>query len=82
MSVPRELSDVAIRPAVASDLNELVRLEEVNFTGDRFHRRQLDHLVRRARGKVIVLDAGTHLAGSAILTWRRGGKTARRKQPS
>lgn len=67
----------SIRPGRASDLSELVRLEQVAFRADRFSKRQVRYLLTRAHGTVLVLESGEGLAGAVYLLWRRSGASGR-----
>ncbi|MFY0991465.1 GNAT family N-acetyltransferase [Halomonas sp. C05BenzN] len=74
---------VRLRQAGTPDLDNLYRLEQVAFTGDRFSRRQLWHLLNRAHAVTLVAeDAGTagapsQLLGYGTLLFRRGSRRAR-----
>lgn len=74
---------VILRQAVSHDLSALYRLEQVAFTGDRFSRRQLWHLLNRANALTLVAehqvaDGGLpRLLGYGALLFRRGTRRAR-----
>lgn len=74
---------VTLRQATGHDLDALYRLEQVAFTGDRFSRRQLWHLLNRAHAFTLVAesvdsDAGpSYLLGYGTLLFRRGSRRAR-----
>ena len=66
------IDNTSIRPATADDLDALVDLERRGFKHDRFSREQLNYLVTRARATALVLECSDHVAGAAIMLWRRG----------
>ncbi|MCL7940057.1 GNAT family N-acetyltransferase [Halomonas sp. ATCH28] len=74
---------VILRQALGLDLAALFRLEQVAFTGDRFSRRQLWHLLNRAHALTLVAeqqasdDAPARLLGYGTLLFRRGTRRAR-----
>ncbi|MDR9438225.1 MAG: N-acetyltransferase [Halomonas sp.] len=74
---------VTLRQALCHDLDALFCLEQVAFTGDRFSRRQLWHLLYRAHALTLVAecrapDSGPpRLLGYGTLLFRRGTRRAR-----
>ncbi|MDI5921640.1 N-acetyltransferase [Halomonas sp. LR5S13] len=74
---------VTLRQALGRDLDALYRLEQVAFTGDRFSRRQLWHLLNRAHALTLVAERGAsdgglpRLLGYGTLLFRRGTRRAR-----
>lgn len=66
-----------LRQAQPQDLDALHRLEQVAFSGDRFSRRQLWHLLNRAHAETLVADDGERLMGYGTLLFRRGSRRAR-----
>lgn len=66
-----------IRKARPSDLEPLLLLEQQTFSEDSFHQAQINYLLTRARGLVLVVEAGKQLVGAAYLVWRRGGRSGR-----
>lgn len=74
---------VTLRQALGHDLDALYRLEQVAFSGDRFSRRQLWHLLNRAHALTLVAEhraAGGRppsLLGYGTLLFRRGIRRAR-----
>ncbi|MGM0692939.1 MAG: GNAT family N-acetyltransferase [Pseudomonadota bacterium] len=72
-----------LRQALGHDLDALYRLEQVAFTGDRFSRRQLWHLLNRAHALTLVAesegaDGGPpRLLGYGTLLFRHGTRRAR-----
>ncbi|MFG6157234.1 GNAT family N-acetyltransferase [Halomonas sp. 1390] len=74
---------VTLRQASGYDLDALYRLEQVAFSGDRFSRRQLWHLLNRAHALTLVAQRGHRderpvaLLGYGTLLFRRGSRRAR-----
>ncbi|TLF47777.1 GNAT family N-acetyltransferase [Halomonas urmiana] len=74
---------VTLRQANSHDLDALYRLEQVAFSGDRFSRRQLWHLLNRAHAVTLVAErkdaaeGNQRLLGYGILLFRRGSRRAR-----
>lgn len=72
---------VTLRQARSRDLDDLHRLEQTAFTGDRFSRRQLWHLLNRAHAETLVVESseaeGERLLGYGTLLFRRGSRRAR-----
>ncbi|WFM72339.1 GNAT family N-acetyltransferase [Halomonas sp. CKK8] len=74
---------VILRQALGRDLAALYRLEQVAFTGDRFSRRQLWHLLNRANALTLVAEQRVpeggppRLLGYGTLLFRRGTRRAR-----
>ncbi|WP_111413799.1 ribosomal protein S18-alanine N-acetyltransferase [Billgrantia lactosivorans] len=68
---------VTLRQARPQDLAALYRLEQVAFSGDRFSRRQLWHLLNRAHAETLVADDEGRLMGYGTLLFRRGSRRAR-----
>ena len=75
---------IRLRPATSHDLDALYRLEQSAFTGDRFSRRQLWHLLNRAHAETWVLEAAPgevagpeRLLGYGTLLFRRRSRRAR-----
>ncbi|WP_148254250.1 GNAT family N-acetyltransferase [Aidingimonas lacisalsi] len=67
-----------LRRACSADLNELYRLEVSCFDDDRFNRRQLTHLVRRAHAVTwLASNEAGHALGYAIVLFRRNSRIAR-----
>lgn len=63
--------DIRVRLARQSDLDELVWLENAAFLTDRFHEDQIDYLLTRAHGTILVLEESGVVVGAAYLLWRR-----------
>ncbi|TDO08678.1 MULTISPECIES: GNAT family N-acetyltransferase [Halomonas] len=74
---------VTLRQALSHDLDALYRLEQVAFSGDRFSRRQLWHLLNRANALTLLAEQRSHddgpsnLLGYGTLLFRRGTRRAR-----
>ncbi|MDY7115676.1 GNAT family N-acetyltransferase [Halomonas sp. SSL-5] len=74
---------IQLRRATGHDLDALFRLEQSAFTGDRFSRRQLWHLLNRAHAETWTLErdaqalAPARLLGYGTLLFRRGSSRAR-----
>ncbi|MFG6176702.1 GNAT family N-acetyltransferase [Halomonas sp. THAF12] len=69
---------VFLRPVVSRDLADLYRLEQVAFSGDRFSRRQLWHLLNRANALTLVAEGEDgRLIGYGTLLFRYGSGRAR-----
>lgn len=72
-----------LRPAVSHDLDALYGLEQSAFTGDRFSRRQLWHLLNRAHAETWVVEreprglSPARLLGYGTLLFRHGSRRAR-----
>jgi [ribosomal protein S18]-alanine N-acetyltransferase len=70
------LSAIAIRSARESDLDALERLEHAVFPGDHLSRRSLRSFIA-SRNHLLVATDEKSLVGYALVTWRRGWRTAR-----
>lgn len=69
---------VTLRRARSQDLDALYRLEQVAFSGDRFSRRQLWHLLNRAHAESLLAEAEDgRLLGYGTLLFRRGSHRVR-----
>lgn len=66
-----------VRHALPTDLDALVALEDRAFSGDRFSRRQLWHLLNRANAHTLVVEAQGNLLGYGTLLMRRNSSLAR-----
>lgn len=60
-----------------ADRDALYQLEERCFDGDRFSRRQLDHLLSRANAMTLVVVEDSQIIGYGTLLFRRNSETAR-----
>jgi ribosomal protein S18 acetylase RimI-like enzyme len=68
---------LTIREGTIDDLDELMRLEQVAFAVDGFHRKQLRYLLTRANASVFVAEEAGGVRGSAIMLWRKRVKVGR-----
>lgn len=66
-----------VRPAVLSDLDELVALEQRSFSSDRISRAQYRRHLHSDSARVLVAADGTSIIGGAVLFFRRGSSLAR-----
>lgn len=66
-----------LREARPEDLGALYRLEQVVFSGDRFNRRQLWHLLNRAHAQTLVAEEKQCLIGYGTLLFRQCSRRAR-----
>ncbi|MHB0777395.1 GNAT family N-acetyltransferase [Halomonas sp. WWR20] len=68
-----------LRPANATDLDALCQLEQECFDGDRFSRRQLAHLLTRAKACTLLAvdNASASVLGYGTLLFRRNSQMAR-----
>lgn len=70
--------NVTLRQARSQDLDALNRLEQMAFSGDRFSRRQLWHLLNRAHAVSLLAEAEDgRLLGYGTLLFRRGSRRVR-----
>lgn len=69
---------VSLRQATSRDLDAIYRLEQLAFSGDRFSRRQLWHLLNRANAETRVAeDEAGRLLGYATVLLRQNSRRAR-----
>ncbi|MCG6658697.1 GNAT family N-acetyltransferase [Halomonas campisalis] len=69
---------ITLRQALATDLDALVRLEQLAFEGDRFSRRQLWHLLNRANALTLLAeDEVGRVLGYGVLLFRRSSRRVR-----
>lgn len=78
----QKIAMMRIRPACPEDTEELYRLEQRAFSGDRFKRRQLRYLLTEAHALGLVIEcvapeAACGLLGYGILLFRSGSDRAR-----
>lgn len=66
-----------VRAATLADLEDLVRLENDAFWGDRLSRRQFRYLIARARGRTLVAEKGGELTGYVTVLFSRAIANAR-----
>jgi len=68
----------AIRQAVGSDIDELLRLEKLSFEGDRLSRRSFKRWLRHKGCVFLVAETDDGLCGYILVILRRGTRLARR----
>jgi len=68
---------LSLRLARASDLGELVRLEEEIFASERITPRQMRYLLARPSATFVVATAGARMVGYALVLFREGSRVAR-----
>ncbi|RAP57146.1 ribosomal protein S18-alanine N-acetyltransferase [Oleiagrimonas sp. MCCC 1A03011] len=68
---------VQIRPALDTDLDALLALEERSFNGDRLSRRQYRRHLRSATACILTASREHQLIGSALVLFRRTSRAAR-----
>lgn len=73
----RPPSRLRVRPARRADLPALLALEQRAFRGDRLSARQFRHHLRNPSAWFAVAEVEGHLAGNALLFFRRGSRAAR-----
>jgi [ribosomal protein S18]-alanine N-acetyltransferase len=76
--MPPAASRSRVRRAVASDLDDLVALEQRSFSSDRLSRAQYRRHLDSDSAQVLVASAKHHhFLGSAVLFFRKGTRVAR-----
>lgn len=70
-------ASTTLRVARASDLSELVRLEEETFPSERITPRQMRYLLTRPSATFIVAMNGSRMVGYALVLFREGCSVAR-----
>lgn len=68
---------MTIRPAVAADIDGLLRLEEAAFASDRLDRRAFRHAVASPTILALAAPGPDGLAGYVLMQVRRGSRLAR-----
>jgi len=66
-----------IRPAVSSDLNALIELEQICFDEESFSRSQLRYLISKARADFLLTEASGEISSFIILLKRRASRGMR-----
>ncbi|MCC2113924.1 MAG: peptidase C39 family protein, partial [Hyphomicrobiales bacterium] len=66
-----------LRPATASDIDQLVRLEDTSFETDRISRRSFRNLIEAPTAACLVAEIDGQVAGYAMLLFRQGTALAR-----
>ncbi|MDE2309185.1 MAG: GNAT family N-acetyltransferase [Xanthomonadaceae bacterium] len=78
MQPPPATANVRVRRAEASDLDDLVSLEQRTFDSDRLSRAQYRRHLDSDSARVLVASADhRHFLGSAVLFFRKGSAVAR-----
>jgi ribosomal-protein-alanine acetyltransferase len=67
----------AIRPARASDIDALVRIETAVFATDRISRRSFRQLIERRTAETLVAEVNGSIAGYCMILFRQGSGVAR-----
>ena len=71
------MSELQIRPAQLSDLDNLVNLEIASFQSDRMSARSLRRFIKSSQDELLVAVAGDELLGYLLLLYRKGTNLAR-----
>lgn len=66
-----------IRPALKTELNELVALEELCFEHDRMSRRSFQRFIEHPQDKLLVAEQDQQLLGYILVLFRRNTRLAR-----
>lgn len=66
-----------IRPASLADIQVLLYLEEVGFTGDRFTAERYRYLLTHANATSLLADHAGRGVGAAVMCWRSGSVVGR-----
>ncbi len=75
MPAPEDM--LLVREARSADLGALLDLEQASFDGDRLSPRQYRHHLQSASARLLIVEDGPRLVGSAVLLFRRGTRVAR-----
>ncbi len=75
-SARREAPFLLIRRARLSDLDSIVRLENLSFEFDLFSRKHYHYLLTKANSVALVMERGNRLISSAVLLFRRNAGNA------
>lgn len=68
---------ILFRPALTSDLDDLVKLEELSFKYDRLSRRRLRHWIKASNGALIIAVEKQQLLGYGLALLHSGTNLAR-----
>jgi ribosomal protein S18 acetylase RimI-like enzyme len=71
------MSATRIRPAVQSDIDSLVAIEQAAFPTDRISRRSFRTLIDRPTAETLVLESSGGVCGYAMILFRAGAALAR-----
>ncbi|TIO73833.1 MAG: GNAT family N-acetyltransferase [Mesorhizobium sp.] len=66
-----------IRKARASDVDDLAAIEKAVFSGDRLSRRSFRQFIERETAEMLVAENTGHVAGYAVVLFRKGSGVAR-----
>ncbi len=66
-----------VRPAVGTDIDALVAIEQAAFAGDRISRRSFRQLIERETAAAFVAEVAGRVAGYAMVLFRKGSGVAR-----
>lgn len=66
-----------IRKARASDVDDLAAIEKAVFSGDRLSRRSFRQFIERETAEMLVAENDSHVAGYAVVLFRKGSGVAR-----
>ena len=66
-----------VRDAVASDLDQLIRLEELCFDEESFSRQQLRYLITKAKADFLITETNGEISSFIILLKRKGSSGLR-----
>jgi ribosomal protein S18 acetylase RimI-like enzyme len=70
-------NDVWIRPAVVSDVDQLVELENNCFDSDQLSRRSFKWMITKGRALLLVAESEQHLVGYVLLLYHQGTSLGR-----
>ncbi|WP_075188268.1 GNAT family N-acetyltransferase/peptidase C39 family protein [Teredinibacter haidensis] len=70
-------AELLLRPAVFSDLDALLAVEQECFDGDRLSRRRFRHWINAENGLLIVAEKGSSVVGYGLVILQRGTRLAR-----
>jgi ribosomal protein S18 acetylase RimI-like enzyme len=73
----KKTARLKVRPARGTDLEALIDLERQVFASDRLSRASLRRLLAARSALVIVGECGSHLAGAAVVLFRKRAVVAR-----
>ncbi|MDD0854000.1 GNAT family N-acetyltransferase/peptidase C39 family protein [Halobacteriovorax sp. GB3] len=65
------------RKAKQHDLDELIRLEEMCFTGDRLSRKSFLSFIKNSKDDLIVVESDNSILGYALTLYKKGSSLAR-----
>ncbi len=74
---PKARMPAEIRKARASDVDDLAAIEKAVFSSDRLSRRSFRQLIERETAEMLVAENDGHVAGYAVVLFRKGSGVAR-----